>query len=460
MGELVIAGLGLTLIAVGVFAFSLLRAIRRDAAVVTSASASGGDRHATADAYEAASPAVKQPAPTKALDWYSSEADNDDADGILTRTQFLRTVRREKRRTDDANSALSLALLKVDSARAGSAHSALKFVRTMIRETDYTAVIDDDSLAVLLPATDDEGIAAFLDKIASRRPAHVLSVEAATYPGEASFDRLLAERMGTPRSRRAVDGEALSIDTSPGYPLKRMLDVVGSFVALVLLAPLLIVIALLIKLASPGPVIFRQQRIGLGGVPFTYYKFRSMRTNVDDRAHREFVASLINGKVAPAGADATGGQFKMKADPRVTAIGRFIRKTSIDEVPQFWNVLKGDMSLVGPRPPVPYVANRYKAWHRRRVFELKPGLTGIWQVEGRSRVSFDEMVRMDLRYLRECSLGFDLRLLLRTVQIVLLQEQQQERPQASVSKQNPTTVEQPELEDGEVWVLRSVKTQR
>jgi lipopolysaccharide/colanic/teichoic acid biosynthesis glycosyltransferase len=148
-----------------------------------------------------------------------------------------------------------------------------------------------------------------------------------------------------------------------------------------------------------------------------------MRMDNDDRVHREYVASLIDGKPTSSGEVAgKAGQFKMKADPRVTPIGRFIRKTSIDEIPQFWNVLKGDMSLVGPRPPVPYEADRYKAWHRRRIFDLKPGLTGIWQVEGRSRVSFDDMVRMDLRYLRESSLGFDLKILAKTVSVVVFCE--------------------------------------
>ena len=181
----------------------------------------------------------------------------------------------------------------------------------------------------------------------------------------------------------------------------------------------MLIAALLIRLTSPGPAIFRQTRVGQGGAPFVMYKFRSMRTDVDDRAHREFVASLIDGKAPLTGDGAAAAPFKMKADPRVTAIGRFIRKTSIDELPQFYNVLVGDMSLVGPRPPVPYEAEKYKAWHRRRVFEMKPGLTGIWQVEGRSRVSFDDMVRMDLRYLQLCSLRFDLGILLRTVLVVL-----------------------------------------
>ncbi len=353
--------------------------------------------------------------------WHAPHADNDmpAEGGVLTRAEFLRLIQREKRRTDRSHSALSLALLKIDSAALGARDAILERVCVMVRETDYTAAIDDDGVAVLLPDTGDAGLRSFLDKVALGRHAHVLSVVGATYP-DASFDRLMAERMGTPRSRHLMDAEETSVAATHGYPLKRVLDLVGSITALVLLSPLMLIIALIIKLTSPGPVIFRQQRIGQGGVPFTFYKFRSMRTDTDDRVHREYVASLIDGQPTKSGEVAgTAGHFKMKSDPRITPIGRFIRKTSIDEIPQFWNVLKGDMSLVGPRPPLPYEADRYKAWHRRRVSDLKPGLTGIWQVEGRSRVSFDDMVRMDLRYLRECSLGFDLRLLVKTVAVVL-----------------------------------------
>jgi lipopolysaccharide/colanic/teichoic acid biosynthesis glycosyltransferase len=369
----------------------------------------------------AAAAAAPMPAAI-ASSWQMAHADNDVPDGVLTRAQFLRMVQREKRRTDRSHSALSLALIEVDSDHPTARDAALERIRGMVRETDYTAAIDDDAIAALLPDTGEAGLRSFLDKVALSRQAHVLSVVGATYP-DASFDRLVAERMGTPRSRHAVDEAPPLSVAAGGYPLKRTLDVVGSLAALVLLSPLMIVVALLIKLSSPGPIIFRQQRIGQGGAPFTFYKFRSMRIDNDDRAHREFVASLIDGKTAASGERASAGaQFKMKADPRITPLGRFIRKTSIDEIPQFWNVLKGDMSLVGPRPPVEYESERYKAWHRRRVLELKPGLTGIWQVEGRSRVSFDDMVRMDLRYLRECSLQFDLKILARTALVVVTSE--------------------------------------
>jgi lipopolysaccharide/colanic/teichoic acid biosynthesis glycosyltransferase len=362
------------------------------------------------------------PSATQSAGWHAPAADNDALqDNVLSRAEFLRIVQREKRRTDRSHSALSLVLVELDASHPGAGSLVLSKLQAIVRETDDTAMIDEGSVAVLLPDTGEAGLDSFLAKIAVERLAHVLSVVGATYP-DASFDKLVAERMGTPRSRQPLDQEPATATPKPGYPAKRALDVVGSLVALVLLSPLFLVVAALIKLTSPGPVIFRQQRIGQGGVPFTFYKFRSMRVGNDDSVHREFVASLIDGKPTQGEVAGAAGQFKMKADPRVTRIGRFIRKTSIDEIPQFWNVLKGDMSLVGPRPPVPYEADRYKAWHRRRIFDLKPGLTGIWQVEGRSRVSFDDMVRMDLRYLRESSLRFDLKILLKTVSVVVFCE--------------------------------------
>lgn len=351
--------------------------------------------------------------------WHAPLADNDSQpDGMLSRAAFLRTVQREKRRTDRSHSALSLALVEVRVDKARALEETLDKLAAMVRETDSLATLDENCIAVLLPDTGETGLRCFLDKVALACNGRTIEVAGATYP-DAEFDRLVTERLGTPRSRQPVDAVEFVAVRSHGYPLKRALDVVAALIALAVLSPLMLLVALAIKLTSPGPVIFRQSRVGQGGAPFMMYKFRSMRTDMDDRVHREFVAKLIDGKKPAVGASAQVEAFKLKADPRITAIGRFIRKTSIDELPQFFNVLKGEMSLVGPRPPVPYEADHYMSWHRRRVLELKPGLTGIWQVEGRSRVSFDEMVRMDLRYLRLCSLKFDLDILLRTVAVVL-----------------------------------------
>jgi lipopolysaccharide/colanic/teichoic acid biosynthesis glycosyltransferase len=197
--------------------------------------------------------------------------------------------------------------------------------------------------------------------------------------------------------------------------VKRLVDVVGSVVVMVLLSPVFLAIAILIKIDSAGPVLFRQERIGLGGKKFMFLKFRSMHVNNDPAIHREYVGALINGGRAHEnpGTDG-GGVYKIKHDPRVTRAGKILRRTSLDELPQMINVLKGDMSLVGPRPPIPYEYRDYRLWHRRRVMDMKPGITGLWQVNGRSAVSFDEAVRMDIRYIREWSLWLDIKIILRT----------------------------------------------
>lgn len=205
--------------------------------------------------------------------------------------------------------------------------------------------------------------------------------------------------------------------------VKRVLDIVGSVFALVFFSPLFLGIAIMIKFDSKGPVLFKQQRVGSSGKKFLFLKFRSMHTDNDPEIHKEFVKKLIEAgkdsgytkKAAMPGEDV----FKIKADPRVTNVGRFLRKSSLDELPQFINVLKGDMSLVGPRPPIPYECEEYDIWHRRRVLEMKPGITGLWQVHGRSSTTFDEMVRMDIKYIREWSLWLDIKILLQTPLVVL-----------------------------------------
>jgi lipopolysaccharide/colanic/teichoic acid biosynthesis glycosyltransferase len=197
---------------------------------------------------------------------------------------------------------------------------------------------------------------------------------------------------------------------------KRAIDVLGSLLALTVLFPLLLLLAILVKLTSKGPALFRQERIGQRGIPFMFLKFRSMEVGNDAQIHRDYVAKFIRGD---GGAPETG-VFKITVDPRVTPIGRFLRKTSLDELPQFWNVLRGDMSLVGPRPPVRYEVEAYDLWHRARVLDAKPGITGLWQVNGRSRTKFDDMVRLDLRYTRTSSLALDLKILWRTPRVVVL----------------------------------------
>jgi exopolysaccharide biosynthesis polyprenyl glycosylphosphotransferase len=198
--------------------------------------------------------------------------------------------------------------------------------------------------------------------------------------------------------------------------LKRALDIAGTITALLIFSPFFLIIPLLIKLSSKGPVLFRQERVGQFGKRFTFLKFRSMYTDCDHGIHKEYVRKLICEKKSyDTGTDDTQNRiYKIKDDPRITPVGIFLRKTSLDELPQFLNVLKGEMSLVGPRPPIPYELENYDIWHRRRLLEIKPGITGLWQVNGRSRTSFDEMVRLDVRYIKERSLWLDIKILLRT----------------------------------------------
>ena len=201
--------------------------------------------------------------------------------------------------------------------------------------------------------------------------------------------------------------------------IKRVMDVAGSAALLLALSPLLAAIAAIIKLTSKGPVIFEQERLGRFGARFKCLKFRTMFTNNDPKIHQEFIQQFISGK-EECGKENESQQavYKIINDPRVTPIGAFLRKTSLDELPQFWNVLRGEMSLVGPRPPVPYEFEIYDIWHRRRVLDIKPGVTGLWQVSGRSRTRFDDMVRLDLRYCQTWSLWLALKILISTPRAV------------------------------------------
>ncbi len=212
-------------------------------------------------------------------------------------------------------------------------------------------------------------------------------------------------------------------DTSRYYGslarLKRLADVLCAGAMLLAAGPLMLVIALIIKRTSPGPVLFVQERLGRDGRPFPFFKFRSMVHNSDDAIHRQFAAMFINGDADGCRESNNGDEaFKLKADPRVTRIGAWLRRTSLDELPQLFNILRGEMSLVGPRPPIAYEIENYQPWHMERL-KAVPGLTGLWQVSGRSQVSFDDMVRLDVRYINTWSLWQDLAIMLKTIPVVL-----------------------------------------
>ncbi len=213
------------------------------------------------------------------------------------------------------------------------------------------------------------------------------------------------ERETLPGQAEGWDRQLLSLEEIMVKPLpfwKRAMDIVGSIIGLIIFSPVMLVTAVAVKLSSRGPVIFKQKRAGLGGRPFTFFKFRSMYRGADQRKEQ-----------LRAHNEQTGPVFKMKSDPRITPVGRFIRKWSLDELPQFWNVLKGDMTLVGPRPPTLDEVPQYHRWQRGRL-GVTPGVTCIWQTSGRSLVNFENWVRMDIQYASTRSPLNDLRILLRT----------------------------------------------
>jgi exopolysaccharide biosynthesis polyprenyl glycosylphosphotransferase len=215
--------------------------------------------------------------------------------------------------------------------------------------------------------------------------------------------------MNTDRDvKKTVEMRRLKSNATSSYLVaKRLLDIAFSTIILFLILPVLLLIAVSIKVDSRGPVFFSQKRCGVNGALFKMYKFRSMVINAEQLLH-----------ALESRNDVKGCMFKMKKDPRVTRMGRFLRKTSLDELPQFLNVLWGDMSIVGPRPPIPSEVNEYGMWHNLRL-SVKPGITGLWQVSARNKVSFEEMVALDLKYIRERNFLYDLKIIIRTIPLML-----------------------------------------
>ena len=340
---------------------------------------------------------------------------------ILPKHVFLDRLRIEKRRADRSKSLLSIALLSLQKEMVNgdkAIEELLNLLQKNSRETDIKGWVDHHVIGLILPDTDERGARQFAEKITQCNGHIELSIITGTYPDHL-FQKLLAGEGENP------DFFPLDLDETMkphGFQvaLKRVMDIAGGCVGLILFSPILFLTAIAVKITSPGPVIFKQFRFGRKGIQFPFYKFRSMYLNADDQIHRDYVTNLIKGDLQKINqGDGEMPLYKMKSDPRVTHVGKIIRKTSIDELPQFLNVLKGEMSLVGPRPPLPYEVEKYEPWHLRRILEIKPGITGLWQVDGRSSTSFDEMVRLDLRYVRTWSLWLDIKVLLKTVKAVL-----------------------------------------
>ena len=355
-----------------------------------------------------------------------------DLHGLPPEPVFLRLLCLERRRTERSRQPFVLMVLEGERSGAhdgggGGLERAVSALLSAIRETDVAGWYKDHCLGVILAEHGAKDKGAVVEALQARMTE---ALRARLRPDE--FGQLRLSFHWFPDDWKDRDsGNAPAVALYPDLvqreesrkipiAIKRAVDIAGSALALIILAPLLLAIGLAIRLSSPGPILFRQERLGRHGAGFTLFKFRSMYAQSDATPHVEFIKQFIAGKGdAQAGAAADGGVYKLTQDPRVTPVGRLLRKTSLDELPQLVNVLTGEMSLVGPRPPIPYELEAYDLWHRRRLLEAKPGITGLWQVTGRSRLRFDDMVRLDLRYAKGWSLWLDLKILLRTVRVVL-----------------------------------------
>lgn len=360
------------------------------------------------------------------MDNLSIDAVRIEERGVLSEEAFHRMISLERKRTERSRKPFLLMLLDVgDGLQSDHQEKALDKILSALslstRETDVTGWYKNHSVVGVMftefGADDRNTILSTLmtrvsetlrDNLSSNQFSQI-SISFHLFPEEWNHDVSLRPSNPTlyPDLTRRDNAKKLFC------VVKRIMDAVGSALALLLFSPLLLVIALAIKLTSKGPVFFRQKRVGQYGEQFVFLKFRSMYVNNDASVHKAYVKQLIAGSAQSHPANGNG-VYKLTRDSRITRVGALLRRTSLDELPQFVNVLKGEMSLVGPRPAIAYEVEAYDIWHRRRVLEAKPGITGLWQVNGRSRVKFDDMVRLDLRYAKTWSPWMDLKILLRT----------------------------------------------
>ena len=357
-----------------------------------------------------------------------SEASFGNVVKPLSETAFRRVLCQERKRSERSRKSFLLMLVRPKAPKLHAEPALERVIRVLgglIRETDVLGWFESHTaVGVIFSELGNAELSAAVESIESKTfsalAVHANQVEALqisfySYPQswKAGACTFALDPVLYPDLLHLDDSKRASL------LLKRLIDIAGSSLALVFLSPVFAILALLIKLTSRGPVFFRQQRLGRFQVPFEFLKFRSMYVATNPEIHREYVRNFIAGRAEPNSSNGNHRHvYKLTNDPRVTWIGRFMRRTSLDEIPQFWNVLMGQMSLVGPRPPIGYEIEAYDIWHCRRLMEAKPGITGLWQVHGRSRTTFDDMVRLDLRYSRTCSPMSDLKILLQTPRAV------------------------------------------
>jgi lipopolysaccharide/colanic/teichoic acid biosynthesis glycosyltransferase len=362
-----------------------------------------------------------------------SEATSNGERAVLNPEAFRRMITLERKRSERSRKPFVLLLLDLGDRPSGKNGKILGTISSVLsastRDTDVTGWYEDNCVIGVM-------FTEIVAEDSTSIPGTIMTRVTDTLRSNLTLEQFNRVRISFHVFPQQWDDQDHSGSANPTlYPdlsqredgrklfrvLKRTMDIVGSILALVFLLPAFLAIACAIKATSKGPVLFRQRRIGLHGKAFIFLKFRSMYTHNDAAYHKAYVQKLITGTAEKQPSNGNGeGVYKLTQDPRITKIGAFLRKTSLDELPQFVNVLTGEMSLVGPRPPVPYEVEAYDIWHRGRLLEAKPGITGLWQVTGRSRVKFDDMVRLDLQYARTWSPWIDIKILWRTPGAVVL----------------------------------------
>lgn len=348
---------------------------------------------------------------------------------VLGEESFHRMISVERKRTERSRKPFLLMLLdtgETNHSNGGAGKTLSRIVSTLLatsRETDVTGWYKSNAVVGVMfteLGTGDRNsiLSAMLARISetlrdnlTAEQFNQISISFHLFPED--WDCETPQRPSNP----ALYPDLERRDDSRKFfcVVKRLMDIVGSLLAIALFSPLFVLLSLAIKLTSKGPIFYSQRRVGQYGIPFRFLKFRSMYVDNDASKHKEYVTRMIAGTAERKPSNGNGeAVYKLTNDPRITPVGKFLRRTSLDELPQFFNVLTGQMSLVGPRPPINYEVEAYDLWHRRRVLEAKPGITGLWQVNGRNRIKFDEMVRLDLAYARTWSPWLDIKILLRT----------------------------------------------
>jgi lipopolysaccharide/colanic/teichoic acid biosynthesis glycosyltransferase len=315
---------------------------------------------------------------------------------IYSISEFTFLVQHERVRADRNHTIFSLLLLSLnpENIHDKTVKDFIVRIKQHIREVDYLGWHDHHTLGILLPQTDSEGALRFTEHIKSLSSGIIKKSELIQYPAQVENKGKIANQ--------------LLNDFAPPIPVwKIILDKIGAIAGFIVFSPFFIFLPIYIKSVSPGPVFYSQTRIGYRGREFKFWKFRTMHSNTGTVSHNSHLKTLINSDLPMTKLDDSN-------DPRIIPGGRMIRKACIDEIPQIFNILKGDMSLVGPRPCIPYEAQEYLLWHKYR-FDINPGLTGLWQVSGKNKLTFKQMIRLDINYSRSMSLLVDLKIIGATI---------------------------------------------